>query len=364
MRGSKQHLVGTLGRTLVALGLVLVSAASRIGAQEDPATLRGVVFDSTEMKALPGARVAVLGTQAMTNADSTGHFLLTDIPAGSHLVSFFHPRLQLLGVSAPSRQVEFDAGETVDVTLSVPSNRTLLMGWCLAEQPGRGFAAVAGVVRDSLTGVPLPSAQVTATLTNRRAGDPGSIVTRTDDMGYYRICTVPAGREVKIQPHFGRSSGRSVLVTLREGGARVEDLLLLMSAEGTVVGQVEDYTTGQPLAGATLSVIGTHISQVTDSQRDLHPGRPPSGPAPDPDPVPGLCTAHRLGHGVQPGDRGGQGPTVPAGPGGGRAGGHGTHAVRQAHEPGREQEGRPHHPGRDRAPAVAGADHGRPPARR
>ncbi|MGD8319113.1 MAG: carboxypeptidase regulatory-like domain-containing protein [Gemmatimonadota bacterium] len=265
MNGMKHRMAARVARSLTMVAIFAALVVAGAEAQQGTATLRGVVFDSTEMKALPGARVAVLGTHAMTNADSTGRFELTDIPAGTHLVSFFHPRLQSLGVSAPTHSVTFASGQTVELRLTVPSESTLLMGWCMAEQPGPGFAAVAGVVTDSLTGVPLPSATVTATLTNRAMGDPGTIETRTDEYGYYRICTIPAGREVKIQPHFGRSSGRSMVMTLDEGSAKVEDLLLLMSAEGTVVGTVEDYSSGRPLAGATLSVVGTDIRQVTDS---------------------------------------------------------------------------------------------------
>jgi len=283
MKTSRNRSTERLMRAAVAVCLASAlggGTARALSAQDDsrPATLRGVVFDSTQMKPLAGARVAVLGTTAMSDADDTGRFQLRGIPAGVHLVSFFHPRLQALGVSAPSKQVSFHPGEDVEVELAVPSNRTLLMGWCMAEQAGPGYGAVAGVVTDSLTGVPLPRAIVTALPAQRRPGDPGGVETRTDETGYYRLCTVPAGRDVKLQAHFGQSSGRTEVVSVPQGGAAIQDLMLLLSAQGSLVGEVHDYQTGAPLNGAVVTVMGTGVSQITDSTGSfvldgLPPGR-------------------------------------------------------------------------------------------
>jgi hypothetical protein len=172
----------------------------------------------------------------------------------------------------------FRSGGTVTMELAVPSESTLLMGWCLAEQPGPGFAAVAGIVTDSLTGVPMPRAVVTVVPENRRTGDMTPPEVRTDDSGYFRICNAPADREVKLQAHYGRSSGRSLLLTMEAGTARIQDLLLLMSAEGILQGEVLDYVSGGPISGAAVSVLGTDARVLTDSTGsflldDLPPGR-------------------------------------------------------------------------------------------
>ena len=279
MRDRKVERVGRWRATWVLAALctaLLVPMGT--SAQAGTARLRGVVFDSTSMQTLPLARVAVLGTSVLGEADTDGHFDLTGIPAGSHWVSFYHPRLQALGVSPPSRQVSFRDGQTVDVELAVPSDRTLLMGWCMAEQVGPGFGALAGVVVDSLTGVPLPGASVRASLASRRPGDPPAVETRTDDAGYYRLCTVPAEREVNLHAQFGQSPGRSTSVMVEPRGAEIRDLVLFMSAEGALVGKVTDYATGEPLVGAVVSVLGTEARQVTDAAggfllEALPPGR-------------------------------------------------------------------------------------------
>ncbi len=276
--------MGRRARLLCALAVMWGGgAAAPVAAQTDAppaegASLVGTVFDSTAMTALAGARVAVIGTSVVGDADGAGRFRLTKIPPGTHWVSFFHPRLQALGVSPPSKQVTFRSGETVEVELAVPSEETLLVGWCMAEQPGPGYAAVAGVVTDSLTGVPMPRAVVTATPVMRGPGSPRPIEVRTDDAGYYRICTLPAGVEMRLQAHFGRSAGRSVELVARAGTATTRDLMLLMSAQGTLVGFVRDYATGEPIPGVEVSVLGTTSSTLTDAQGhflldDLPPGR-------------------------------------------------------------------------------------------
>jgi hypothetical protein len=271
-----------IGRMLATLAVVLAgAAASVIGAAaqaEGTGLLRGVVYDSTAMSVLSGARVAVIGTTSVGQTDDKGRFALPDVPAGSYWVSFYHSRLQELGVSAPSRHVSFVSGETVDLELAVPAEETLLLGWCLAEQTTPGAAVLAGTVTDSLTGVPMPRAIVTAQPITRRPGMPQPVEVRTDDAGYFRMCSLRPDVDLRVQASFGQSTGRSVELQLAPGTAKIQDLVLLMSAEGTLAGYVRDYITGEPIAGATVSVLGTESSTLTDlSGRfildDLPPGR-------------------------------------------------------------------------------------------
>jgi hypothetical protein len=277
MKHVRRGSVGWLAAATFAAALWGVGGLSA-QATEGVSTLRGTVFDSTTMSLLPGARVVVMGTTAVGLSRADGSFQLDNVPTGEHWVAFFHARLQSLGVSAPSRRVTFSESGTVDVALAVPSEATLLVGWCLSEQSQSGHAAIAGIVTDSLTGVALPSAIVRAELVDARFGDDPPVEVRTDDSGYYRICSVPAGRPVKLQARFGRSGGRSVQVTVPVGGSSLRDLMLLMSVEGTLRGSVLDYQSGEPLAGASVSVLGTNSRILTDSVGafvlgDLPPGR-------------------------------------------------------------------------------------------
>lgn len=261
-----------------AVALMSLTYTTSAASQENgTAVLRGVVFDSTRMEALSGAQVTVMGTTVTGSTGEDGRFALEGIPAGDHWVTFYHERLQTLGVSPPSRQVELSVDGAADVDLAIPSEETLLLGWCMAEQSSPEFAVVAGVVTDSLTGVPMPRALVQATPTGRMTGVPPTEV-RADDSGYFRMCTVRAGVDVKLQAHFGMNSGRSVDLRLEPGTATIQDLQLLMSSEGTLVGYVRDYVSGDPVTGATVSVAGTTSSTLTDAAGrflldDLPPGR-------------------------------------------------------------------------------------------
>ncbi|MEC7739692.1 MAG: carboxypeptidase regulatory-like domain-containing protein [Gemmatimonadota bacterium] len=260
--------------------LLIVTAVSVLpGRAQDTAELNGIVYDSTSMGPLAGARVGVIGTSSATVAGPDGRFTLEGIVAGIHWVSFFHPRLQELGVSPPSRQVTFRSGETVTVALAVPSETTLLAGWCVIEQPGPGYGSVSGIVTDSLTGVPMPGALVTLeAAVTPRFGLRTPTEVKTDDGGYFRICNVPAETEMNLQPHFGRSSGRTVVISVGAGSGEIQDLMMLVSTEGTLSGYVEDFASGEPVQGASVMVAGTEGLVLTDEEGrfimdDLPPGR-------------------------------------------------------------------------------------------
>jgi len=277
MRASESQRVTSRVASFVLLAVTLALAPLSEVQGQGTATVRGVVFDSTSMSTLAGARVAVLGTTALGDTDPNGTFVVGEVPAGTHWVSFFHDRLQQLGVSPQSRQVTFSSGQTVDITLSIPSNETLLLGWCLAEQPAPGYAAIAGFVTDSLTGVPMPRAIVVAEPMGRVVGLQ-AVEVRTDDAGYFRICSVRPQVDMKLQAHFGPSSGVSLEVYLEPGTASVQDLVLMMSSEGTLAGYVRDHITGDPVAGAVIAVMGTPSSTLSDLTGrfvldDLPPGR-------------------------------------------------------------------------------------------
>jgi len=265
------------GAVVCATAALFVCGTDVVAQDGGSARLSGVVFDSTSMEVLVGARVAVFGTNAAGETDENGRFILTGISAGSYWVSFYHTRLQSLGVSPPSRQVTFGDGERVSVELAVPSEETLLLGWCLAEHPAPGFAAIAGIVTDSLTGVAMPRAIVTAEALSRASGIQ-PVEVRTDDSGYFRMCAVRAGEDLKLQAHFGLNSGRSVELYMMPGTARTQNLNLLLSSEGTLEGVVRDYITGEAVVGASVRVLGTTSSTLTDltgrfTMDDLPPGR-------------------------------------------------------------------------------------------
>lgn len=282
MRFARRGLVVALA--FAAAGAVLAPSAAAAqaapsGAGVAAGTVRGSVFDSTAMKPLGGARVVVMGTTATGWSDDDGTFRVTGVPTGTHAVTFFHARLQALGLGAPSVRVQVPERGDASVELAVPSEPTLLSAWCAAESEGRRYAPLAGFVRDSITGVPLPRSVVTLRVTDNATGESlGTYSGRTDDAGYYRFCNVPAGRTVTAQAHFGNSSGQRTTFRMSVDEARFQDLELAMAEAGRLAGTVRDYGTGQPVDGATVRVLGTDVRQVTDAEgkfrlTDVPPGR-------------------------------------------------------------------------------------------
>jgi hypothetical protein len=80
----------------------------------------GVVFDSTNMAPLAGARVLIEGSAVETRTDLAGRYQLEGIPAGEHDIAVEHPRLQSLGVQLRARRVRFTSGEWVRRDFAVP----------------------------------------------------------------------------------------------------------------------------------------------------------------------------------------------------------------------------------------------------
>ena len=271
MRSEARYLCAALAIAAAAV----VGAAPAAG---QTGTVRGVVFDSTEMKPLPGARVVVLGTTATGWSDDSGAFRLQGVPSGSHAVTFFHQRLQALGLGAPSQKIDVPARGEASVDLTVPSESTLLAAWCAPESEGSRFAPLAGFVRDSVTQVALPRAMVTLRVTDQATGETiGTYSTRADDGGYYRFCNVPEGRTVVAQSHFGRSSGERVGFRMSVDRPRFQDLQLVMSEAGRLAGVVRDFTSGQPVEGATVRVIGTDLRMITDAEGEFRLPEVPPG---------------------------------------------------------------------------------------
>src|SRR5436190_23616450 len=107
--------------TAVSLSL---AAPSFIGAQtaDRPGAVHGVVFDSLiTSKMLEGAEVWIESTNRMAKSDVAGSFVLSAVPPGRYLLTFYHPILDSAGLSVPPVTVDVKSGDSTDVTLTTPS---------------------------------------------------------------------------------------------------------------------------------------------------------------------------------------------------------------------------------------------------
>jgi hypothetical protein len=169
------------------------------------AEVRGVVFDSSRMAPLAGARVFLDGTQFSTQSSSSGEFTLGGVPEGTYTISVVHARFDSLGIRAPGQEVALKLGEPATVRLAGPSNATILAGACPADNHAVGMAAVRGRVRDAATGDPVPNAEVAVSWNDaeRVAGRVGATQqrrgTRTDAEGRYVLCALPEGTQLALR---------------------------------------------------------------------------------------------------------------------------------------------------------------------
>jgi hypothetical protein len=242
-------------------------------ADTTPATIRGLVFDSTVALPLQGATVAILGSPdstLMTETDETGQFELPGVPPGEHWLSFFHPRLQVLGVSPVAQLVNLSEGEVSQVVLAVPSMETALAGWCALEPSmGGGTLDIGGVVMDSLTGVTLPSTRVVLTEIgldgNLQRGR--TLTDTTDAAGRFAFCNLPSRAEVRLRAEFGGNQGDLVSLPLaNREGAVIQDIRLVLTQPVSIAGLVKDAESGSPLQGAQITVVGANKVGVTDGE--------------------------------------------------------------------------------------------------
>ena len=252
--------------TLLAGVLLAVRAGpGRAQEAEGPTgTIVGLVYDSTSNAPLANARVAIIGASALAQSDDEGQFRLDEVPAGEHIVAFFHPRLGSLGVTGTTQQVVV-AGESVsEVYLTIPSRTTILTAWCSAE-PGTGGTSIGGIVTDALTGVPLPGARVSA------LGDHVGVLqrrrqvaeVRTGNAGEFRLCNLDASEQLTVTVLFG--ANEAIPVDIGSPGTQIVDVTIHISDPVSISGSVADYGTGAPIEGARVQLVGTEYDARTDS---------------------------------------------------------------------------------------------------
>jgi len=182
----------------------------RLVAPED-ATLVGAVTDSLG-RPLSGTRVGLLGTNYSVVTSDDGRYQLTGILEGSYIVSFVPLALRGFGYLPSGPTVLLPRGATVTTDLQLPGHRRLFRQLCPDDKADPPTAAITGLVRDSLSGQPIPRARVRVSWSNWELRGAGSETrtstqfagTRTgleaiaDSAGYYWACGVPANELVEV----------------------------------------------------------------------------------------------------------------------------------------------------------------------
>lgn len=326
-------------RTLLALSTVAL-ARSAAGAQSAPRaqgsnagvpqpaaagiSLRGTVYDSLARGPLAGAMVQAVRVDNTTSArtastDSTGAFQLDSLSPGRYLLGFFHPTLDALSVQITPMVVVVDTRPLPAVALAVPGPNTMHAAVCPPNTPGDSTGAVAGAVRNALTGDAPAGATVVLSWTElsvTRAGlarERHRVPVRMQEDGGFLVCGVPNDEAIQLSvaapgltsglvevtvPARGLVVQRFAVGPVAPGGASPGDSVVIEDAAGVarpapgtarLAGSVVG-PDGQPLRGARVRVWGMAAHTETGPDGRFTLAGLPSG----------TFTVEVLGSGLEP----------------------------------------------------------------
>lgn len=297
------------GLLVVALWLIGPAAraqqADTAPADAQPAAIVGTVYDSIGAHPLAGAIVQLLqpehpASSYAARSDSTGEYRIPHVAPGRYIIGFQDPLLDSLGIAPPVRAVVVGGAPTVTVALATPSGTTLRASLCSLRGPTDSTGAILGRVGDADSGRPLAGATVVAVwreiVIDSRGlhQDRREVPARTNDAGWYAICAIPPG-DLMARAELGTRASGFVPVTVPPRGlARLNLTVAPDSAAVTVAdtthaglepirrgtarltGIVRD-DHGRPAADATVVVLGTRSSAVTDEDGRFGIGGLPAG---------------------------------------------------------------------------------------
>jgi hypothetical protein len=242
-------------------------------AEEPPTALIGTVVDRAGGSPVADAHVFLTGTGYADTTDARGRFRIEGVLPGSYGATVTDPALEELGIASELRTVEVRRGSATEVQLALPQSADEVAAVC-PGQPG-DVVALAGVVRDSASGVPVPGARVAARWSE-------TLRVRADETGRFRFCRLPpdiqltleaealghTGHGVTIRsPGLGRFLRRDLLVTLVSEGSIVTRVVESGASGPTrLVGRVLDAQSLEPIDAVNVRIEALGLQRLTDSE--------------------------------------------------------------------------------------------------
>ena len=208
-------------------------------------TLTGTVKDASTGFTLPSAHVVLSADPAReTWTDGNGQYQLIDVPAGLHTVELSHEGFS----SVTSGAVTVTNGQTVMVP---PVSLTPIVG------------AITGTILDQANGdQPLEGAVVTEAT--------GLHTATTDANGRFELAGLTPGFTYLVVHRNGYRPGASSELRVDADWTHDVSVGVLPTWEGDLPGEIEGVvrdSAGNPVSGATVSVVGVLRPQRDDGQR-------------------------------------------------------------------------------------------------
>lgn len=193
-----------------------------------PATVTGVVRDSTGRGFLPRALVRLGGSTRSVTPDGSGRFSMDALTPGPVTLVLLSEGYDSLGVAAAEMSMELAEGDNRRVTLSARDARATTMRLCKGDAAPFGRGTVRVALHDAVSGAPRTNVDATLRWTSVGAGG-DSVATmaeaRSDSAGFLTFCAVPADRTLSLD--VGQASeALSTTLTIRAREVRRVDVRL------------------------------------------------------------------------------------------------------------------------------------------
>ena len=210
---------------LFAGSVLLSSAFLRTPQPAVTPAVTGMVFDSLSMTGLGGATVQLVtvdGRSAMrtTRSTASGHFTFLDVPVGSYLLGFLHPKLDSLGLNPETKRLDIRVDQPLQTQLSIPSGRTIARSVCGASFVTEEAGLLLGFVRGSGNAMPRAGANVVvrwADIVVEKGGVRREVSTTSatsNGTGQFAVCGVPLNVPVLINASVEADSSGQFEVTV------------------------------------------------------------------------------------------------------------------------------------------------------
>ncbi len=200
------------------------------------ARIVGSVWDSVSMRPLDGALVRIVradnpATGRSATTSLTGRFAFDTVGEGSWLATFIHPVLDSLRLEPGILRIDITETGEIRVPLSTPSPRTMITTTCRAVL-SNDLGMIVGEVRRGDDDSPIVGASVFTEWPEwvlqrgRMATEMKRITVRTDSLGRYALCGVPANSGLRAYAWSGADTTGAIEVAVPEAGYALQDFAI------------------------------------------------------------------------------------------------------------------------------------------